>query len=198
VPLLKRRRCHAYSPAHFAIAASVSSFRQCLRSRFFGLSGLSMAGVLLDLVVLEDFMGGWGARMGAATGPAAAGSSAFDAAADIAVTGGTGAGTGAGCGAATAATGLVAGGWTTGAAESVGATGFATAGSCFKPKRLRSRGSRYTNAPAATMTSIPMSNNIFLSTIFLSQAKSIVESASASSAPAILPAHDKLQCLCWQ
>ncbi len=69
VPRLKRRSCHSYSPAHFAIAASVSSFRQSLRSKSFGLFVcvlvVGLLVVLPDwddlfavLIVLESFNGG--------------------------------------------------------------------------------------------------------------------------------------------
>src|ERR1039457_150349 len=68
VPRLKRRSCHSYSPAHFAIAASVSSFRQSLRSKSFGLFvcvlvvGLLVVlpdwdGLFAVLIVLESFNG---------------------------------------------------------------------------------------------------------------------------------------------
>src|SRR5450759_74597 len=88
VPCLKRRSRHSYSPAHFAMAASVSSSRQCLRSKFFALSGLSLAGLLAVgllavwpdwdvvfavLIVLASFNGGCKAWAGAATGGVAAG-----------------------------------------------------------------------------------------------------------------------------
>ena len=184
MPRFKRRSRHAYSPAHFAIAASVSKSRQYLRSRFFGLNGLLSA-----LVSLDSFIGGFLGSTACATGGAGGGAAGdgvalvllegvFSCTGTVAVAGATAGDVAAGGVGAAAATfvcvGAVAalGAFTAGFATGFGTCGIAAVaatGFCFKPSRSRSMGSKYANATPAAMTKA-MSNNFLLSMLFLSRA----------------------------
>lgn len=178
MPCLKRRSRHSYSPAHFAIAASVSSSRQCLRSESFGLSGLLVAGLAAGwpdwdgffavLIILASFNGGCRAW------PTVATTGGATDAATTGVTAGDGATTGA------AADGFAAGaatpGFAAGAATRGVATGCTTTEPFFKPNRSRSIGSKYTNAAPPIITKLPTSTKLLMFMFFLSQANRTVQS----------------------
>lgn len=146
-----------------------------------------MAGLLVTLAG-AGFIAGCGTWVATATGGAeAAGTVAciVATAALGAATGDVAAGAGVGaeafvCAGATAALGAGAGGCVLGAGARGGVAACATTELFFKPRRSRSMGSKYTNAPAAAITRIPASNNFVLFTFFPSLTKPTVQSTLAA------------------